>query len=278
LLRKALKHIFLKKKDQISSMPSKREKERLKKALTRIRKDKLKKLDQELEQSIDFKKACKRAQARIEKMAHSVFSNKPEQLAYEMLCHICDELLTAKKRHAKLLNQIIKTLQKDFLSRKISAREYRYMAGPIKNELAEVNATIDELEKCMQESLEALKMFKKVPSFVSANHDHERNLIREMLSERFYDIFKEEKIEHLKELENEIKALYGITEDEITKAFRRARRRTKEALLDLREIEKKAKRAIMLAEKLSHGLQFECEKERAIEIIAELRKHIKAMS
>ena len=259
-------------------MPAKREKERLKKALTKIRKAKLKKLDQELEQSIDYKKACKRAQKRIERMKREVFSSKPEQLAYEMLCHICDELLAAKRRHAKLLNQIIKTLQKDFLGRKISAREYRYMAGPIKNALAEVNATMDELERLMNESLEALKMFKKVPSFVSASHDRERDLVREMLSERFYDIFKEEKIEHLKELENEIKALYSITEEEIIKAYRRARRKTKQTLLDLREIEKKAKRAIMLAEKLSHGLQFECEKERATEIIAELRKHIKAMS
>jgi len=253
-------------------MVSKKELAKMKRALKRLRKEKLKQLESELDKSFSKEKIEKEIEKKIKALKKQAFKHKPEQLAYETLAEICNELSNAKRRQVRLLAQIYENLKEDFIERRISTREYLYMAGHIKKELEYQKVHLAALKRTLDESINALAIFKKVPSFLSASHKRESRRIL-VPGQCICKIFDKKKLEQLRELEKELMALYGLTNADIEQATMQ-----KEPIMPLSAIEKKVKRAIMLAQKPQHAIHKEREKERVAEIIAELRKYAEMLA
>lgn len=253
-------------------MVSRKELAKLKRALRKIRKEKLEQLNSELERALPKRKIERMVEEKIEKLRKDAFKGKPEQLAYESLAELCNELYKSKSRHVKLLTQILNNLNSDFLERKISTREYLRMAEPVKRELAYQKAYLAALKKTLDESTKALAIFKKLPSFIAASHKRART--KSLVSAKsICKVFEKKKVEHLKEVEKELIRLYELSDAEIAMA-----EIAKEPVMSLDAVEKKAKRALMLAQKHPREIHKERERERVAEIIAELRKHAKKLA
>jgi len=260
------------------SIDKRKLREEIKEALARLRREKAASIEKEVDESIEFSELKKRASAELERIKEHAISTADNELAYEWLAHYSNERL---KHENKLISRIEKELGKlreAFLKREISVREFKTKLSSLKRELMESKACSQLFQDLHERSLEKLKKFKRVPSFVSAQHERMPSKWHEMIRERFADLFREEKLERLRALEKELIVAYHITEKEIRKALRRAKKLEKEPLLDLPALEKKAMRELTLIDKLSQGFDFFWERLRALDIVVEIRKYLEQES
>ncbi|MCD6247596.1 MAG: hypothetical protein J7J87_04175 [Candidatus Diapherotrites archaeon] len=260
------------------SIDKRKLREEIKDALARLRREKAASIEKEVDESIEFSELKKRASAELERIKEHAISTADNELAYEWLAHYSNERL---KHENKLISRIEKELGKlreAFLKREISVREFKTKLSSLKRELMESKACSQLFQDLHERSLEKLKKFKRVPSFVSAQHERMPSKWHEMIRERFADLFREEKLERLRALEKELIVAYHITEKEIRKALRRAKKLEKEPLLDLPALEKKAMRELTLIDKLSQGFDFFWERLRALDIVVEIRKYLEQES
>ncbi|MEM4598139.1 MAG: hypothetical protein QW400_00410 [Candidatus Diapherotrites archaeon] len=243
----------------------------LKKALKRIRQQKLKEIDSELAEKIPTKDFEKKAKNEIKKMKAACFKNRTEQLGYEMLANICNELLKQNKSQISFLESLEKNIKGDFLKREITIREYREMVLPIMEKVEFLRIKTTQLERTLAEALDGLALFKKLPSFISAMH--ERKSPANAPSLTLCKIFEKIKLEQLSKLEKELMLKYGLTEQELAKV----KKKTRMSGLKFYELEKKMKHAISLADRNERLINKEREKERAAELIIELRRQRKGV-
>ncbi|MCX8189766.1 MAG: hypothetical protein N3F05_00890 [Candidatus Diapherotrites archaeon] len=243
------------------------DKNKLKKALRRFRHQKLKEIDSEIMQKVPFKDFEKITKSEIKKMKNLCFKNRSEQLGYEMLANICNELLKQNKSQIIFLESIEITLKNDFLNRSITIREYREMVFPIREKIEYLKCKNTELEKTLSEALDGLALFKRLPSFVSAMHERKTAAAKTSLT--LCGIFEKIKIDQLSNLEKEIMLKYGLTEQDMKKFTKKS----KTPNLSIYELEKKIKRALSLADR--NELILNRERERVAELLAELRRHKK---
>lgn len=259
----------------VKSVDKKKLRAEIKNALARLRREKAASIEKDVDNTIEPAKIISKISAELERIKNQAFSTANSELAYEWLVHYGNERLKHENKLISRIKKELKDLRKKFLKRELSVREFKEALGSLKRELAESEEALKLFQELHTESLEKLKKFRRIPSFVSAQHKRTPSRWLEMIRERFADFFLEEKIEHLRALEKELIITYRLTESELKRAMQKAGRFSKEPLLTLPELEKKAMRSLCLADKLSQGIDFFWERLRALELVAEIRKNIK---
>ncbi|MEM4662422.1 MAG: hypothetical protein QXM75_00110 [Candidatus Diapherotrites archaeon] len=243
-------------------------KDNLKKALKRIRQQRLKEIDAFLLSKIPSTDIEKHVIKEINKLKKDVLKNKTEQIGFENLAKVCHTLINKNKSEMQFLKSIETTLKHDFLKRSLTIREYKHMIEPIKTRLLYLQLSTDKLQKLLLETQDNLALFKKVPSFVSAMH--KRTIpFKGVQSIALCNIFEKIKVEQLEAIEKEILVKYNITEQELKSNIKKSEK----PLLEPYQIEKKMKHLLMLADREKRYLNKERERERAIDIILEFRKY-----
>lgn len=256
-------------------MPDFWDKEKLKKSLKKTRKKELEKLDVKVDKTINFSKIKSIARKRAKRIKETPLHGKTEPAKTDFIIHLSYSLIHSRKIRIKTLELVLSQLKRDFLLREISAKEYVSMARPVKEALAEQKAVVSELQLLLDESVSDLGAIGRTPFFIASSHTREKPIAAPTVHQRYNSLFKEEKAQQLVDLEKELRFHYNLTDSDIKKASYRIRRWSKNSLLKPNEIERKAKQAIVIFPRLSQGTQFEREKERAAEIVAEMQRCLK---
>ncbi len=250
-------------------MPSKskkKEKQELKKALAKIRKQRAEQIEKEIDEKIE-----KERKSIVLPDLKRIKGAKLNETAYERLAYYaCERTLQEKKLMKKLQGEITK-LRKEFLARKITISEFRKKLYSAKHEIAKCEELIKLFEEVQEHALSKLKMFKKVPSIISAMHERKGSIFHQALMERFPKIFRQEKLEQLRALKRELILTYKLSEEDIRKAKLRLGNRLASGFKDLQALEKKAIRELEIARKLSQASDMHWEKQRAAELVATIR-------
>ena len=237
-------------------MVSAREKQSFRSALRRIRKQKLLEIEKDANLLAE-REASKAKFSDIDAIVKNAFSKRSEELAYETLATECGELIKLFGDEMKMLEQLKKDLELSFLDRKLTIAEFREHIRHIFTEMKIIERKLKKLEELSSDAHQKLISFGR--HALAEKHEPSQKKLEQIIFEKHSQLFREEKLAELSLLAEELKILYEIDDSEIKKG---------RSCIDVKQLEKKMKRAVVLAEKLEHNA-FEAERERVIELLSE---------